>query len=121
MSQHIPGPWVWYLSDAGIDLRTPNRGQLLVMDYFRGRLRFAKRTDSLGGLMFGAETFVTKAHKRPGFVEIDNPDARLIAAAPELLAACNSAIVAIEALGTFPRETNAIIRAAIAKVTGGGQ
>lgn len=102
---HTPGPWAWYLDDNGIDLRTPHSGQLLVMDYGsavtrRPVLRFAERTDRMGGLMQAAHNLITTKHSRPGFVEIDNPDARLIAAAPDLR---HSAGVVIEAVANGPQ------------------
>jgi hypothetical protein len=87
-AQFTSGPWVWFLSKDGIDLRTPDRGQLLILDtgnpMAKPRLRFAVRTQrDRGGLMRDANTLVTKPHGRPGIIEIDNPDARLIPAAPD--------------------------------------
>lgn len=131
MSTHTPGPWQWYLDDTGIDLRTPHSGQLLVMDYGgkptkRPVLRFAERTDSMGGLMQTAHNLVKTRHSRPGFVEIDNPDARLIAAAPCLLEACRSAEARLASMGSMlasaafeqDRQILCQLRAAIAKAEG---
>ncbi len=87
-----PGPWEWHLSHDGVSLRTPNRGQLVIFDC-GGRvtghgLRFSKRHDrDRAGLMYFARELVPADQRnRTGFVTIDNPDARLIAAAPSLCA-----------------------------------
>jgi len=87
-----PGPWEWHLSHDGVSLRTPNRGQLVIFDC-GGRvtghgLRFSKRHDrDRAGLMYFARELVPADQRnRTGFVTIDNPDARLIAAAPSLYA-----------------------------------
>lgn len=128
-----PAPWCWHISDAGIDLRTPHSGQLLVMDFARqsprgkGVLRFARRTDRMGGLMVPAHKLVTAGHTRPGFVSIDNPDARVIQAAPELLAACKEAVSLVEFFHGTPgweeyqnSPEMKRIHAAIARAEGGG-
>jgi len=126
MDKHTPGPWKWYLDMHGmIDLRTPHSGQLLVMDYGsmptkRPVLRFAERgPDDRGGLMLPANKMVGELVKI-GFVDIDNPDARLIEAAPEMYDAlrdvgCAFSDIEIDKLGI--RVLIEKVRAAIAKAT----
>ena len=86
-ARHTPGPWQWFYRDGNPTLIHPHRGWLTVMDFVRrgfngATCRFAvwkgDERENMGGIM------------RPGH-EIDvssHPDARLIAAAPDLLAAC---------------------------------
>lgn len=125
---HTPGPWVWRQTPHGIGLYAPHSGQLVVMDFVRRGMngaqpRFSDRKgDRRGGLMHKAETLDLAAH----------PDARLIAAAPALLAACRAADQFIRNGIEFgyirmpdpdtpdaAHETPEIIRAAIAAATTG--
>lgn len=90
MSKHTPGPWEWFMSARGeAMLATPDRGHLFVMQPVRcgmqgGTIRFAEWGDGergrRGGVMREA-----KEHLRDGVLM--HPDALLIAAAPDLLAA----------------------------------
>lgn len=128
--KHTPGPWMWYHDiNGGIDLRTPHSGQLLVMDYGslatkRPVLRFAERVDRMGGLMKPARDLLPTNPPAIGFTTIDNPDARLIEAAPDLLAACDNAVQIIEQLIPEPSARGVAevvlfqLRAAIAKAGG---
>lgn len=96
MSQKpTPGPWKWHERDNGKDvfLVHPYRGFLTVMDFVRrgmqgGTFRLATwkgdERENMGGIM-------RPAHE----VDVANhPDARLIAASPELLAACEAMVTA---------------------------
>ena len=93
-ARHTPGPWKWHVGPDGVDLRTPNRGQLIIMAPGRrvGDVRFAQRRElDRGGILRSATEFIKDGSPlRAGFHDIDNPDARLIAAAPGLLAACEA-------------------------------
>lgn len=95
-AQHTSGPWFWHWDgQCRPSLRTPDRGQLIVMDFGRKGMqgatpRFAHWTGMMGG----------SPRDRTGGVLVDwaefhgkygmHPDARLIAAAPALLAALNA-------------------------------
>ena len=117
--QHTPGPWDWYMSDrGGAMLATPDRGRLYVMQPVRcgmqgGTVRFSEWGEGArgrrGGVMRDA-----KEHLRDGVLM--HPDALLIAAAPELLAALQRALNVLDANGAQD-EAN-VARAAIAKAVG---
>jgi hypothetical protein len=84
--KHTPGPWQWDVTYSGeIRLVTPDRGKLYVMGFERKGMRgaqpnFSKWGDGprerRGGIMHPFEEAGGAEH----------PDARLIAAAPDLLA-----------------------------------
>lgn len=117
--QHTPGPWDWYMSDRGeAMLSTPDRGRLYVMQPVRcgmqgGTVRFSEWGEGprgrRGGVMRDA-----KEHLRNGVLM--HPDALLIAAAPDLLAALQRALNVLDATGAQD-DANAA-RAAIAKAVG---
>lgn len=128
MSAYTPGPWYWHVdADGRASLRTPDRGNLIVMDIAsRGKLstpRFAiwsgmdaeAPRNRMGGILVDGHT---ESH----------PDARLIAAAPELLEALRyaEAFISIAVPSTARDRDEAVnevlpaIRAAIAKATGNG-
>ena len=117
--QHTVGPWDWYMSDRGeAMLATPDRGRLYVMQPVRcgmqgGTVRFSEWGEGprgrRGGVMRDA-----KEHLRNGVLM--HPDALLIAAAPDLLAALQRALNVLDATGAQD-DANAA-RAAIAKAVG---
>ena len=117
--QHTVGPWDWYMSDRGeAMLATPDRGRLYVMQPVRcgmqgGTVRFSEWGEGprgrRGGVMRDA-----KEHLRNGVLM--HPDALLIAAAPDLLAALQRALNVLDATGAQD-DANAV-RAAIAKAVG---
>lgn len=85
---HTRGPWIWRSLDGGktFFLGTLDRGCLIVMDFERRGMqraaaRFATRTGDEGGIMETLTLEEVQTH----------PDARLIAAAPDLLKACKEA------------------------------
>lgn len=115
--KHTPGPWDWFENNGKPYLATPNRGRLYVMSFARSGMQGATpRFAQWGGIEDGAE------RERLGGVMYDgiklpngdlHPDARLIAAAPDLLAALMGVVrVADRATDEFDAA-----RAAIAKAT----
>lgn len=121
--KHTPGPWDWFESMPGRPyLATPSRGRLYVMGFERKGMQgatpvFARwqgidegaERERLGGVMCDG------VHLKDGRM---HPDARLIAAAPELLEALlELASAGAEAWGE-DRPCVREARAAIAKATG---
>lgn len=103
-AQHTPGPWAWFGGERSFYLATIHNGRRIVMDFVRRGFADAQPRFQNGGVMVpGTElaTFEVGDRNVRGFKEarqnesvyrydvrgIDHPDARLIAAAPGLLAA----------------------------------
>lgn len=103
---HTPGPWGWFGNARTNDLylATVNQGRRYVMGFQRWGMRQAQPTFRRGSRIVPASQLLTfvvgdrdvvgveaaKAHEsvyRLDIREIDNPDARLICAAPDMLAA----------------------------------
>jgi hypothetical protein len=121
-AKHTLGPWRWREYGGRIELVAPHSGTLLVMDFTRkgwsgAQPRFAIRSDSMGGIMRDASDMDFENH----------PDARLIAAAPDMLAALELVATGIHrdkkmnacSLSGGSAAVHAV-EAAIAKATGGG-
>ena len=101
-AQHTPGPWT-------VDAESPaNDGSVLA--------RVGGGPNYLG-LAISAPVFLGEADGRTE----DRANARLIAAAPELLAAAYRGIAALTANGAPNCEAVKELRAAIASATGEGQ
>jgi hypothetical protein len=108
-SQHTPGPWGWFGNKHGFYLATERGGRIYVMDFVRmgmnrAQPRFQVRVDGKHGVMTEASELCTfevadnvvgmKAAAQPGsgvyrtdINGFDHPDARVIAAAAQLLEA----------------------------------
>lgn len=88
MSKHTPGPWAWFVNHRSRTcyLATIHGGRHFVLDAVRwgmNQATFRLQVPPMHGTMFRIETLGTADHN--GNVEVNHPDARLIAAAPDLL------------------------------------
>lgn len=143
---HTKGPWGWFGNESGIYLATPDRGRTYVMGFRRHGLQGAQPTFREGGIMRPAAELVRFAvgeGEAKGFAagrtdrsvyrydisDVDHPDARLIAAAPDMLEALRYAENTIVAMRpTFSQvkddghayhdQVLDTVRAAIAKALG---
>lgn len=132
MSTHTPGPWRWEYNAAH---RTVNlvggeiQYDLIVLEPSRWGMNGA--TLMLRDPAHDGMQLLHKLHERPDWIAplpgrahhaswcatIAHPDARLIAAAPDLLAALQDALEYLQ--HHLPEEALVSHRAAIAKATGG--
>lgn len=121
---HTPGPWDWFsYSDGRVYLATPNNGRLIVMDFVRKGMNYAQprfavwkdgERANMGGIMVPADGLIDVAK---------HPDARLMAASPDLLKSLQEFVAALVAgakFGLNDAEVAMLRRgeAAIAKATG---
>lgn len=116
-AQNTPGPWYWHTDYQGrVSLRTPDRGQLIVMQFVRqGMQGAAPRFSHWAGYAEG------NPRGRSGGVMdigIDHPDARLIAAAPDLLVALQAMVERYCDDESLDSPIDEVARAAIAKAQG---
>lgn len=98
-----PGPWYWEQTryrgkQKGWRLYTPKNGHCIVMDFARSGMqgaqpRFSGRGDApLGGIMINADEMENI---------YDNPDARLLSRAPDLLETLRTLLYVIKAGDLF--------------------
>lgn len=89
-AQHTAGPWYWHTDSEGrVSLRTPDRGNLVVMDCARKGMRGgAPRFAMWPGIVEGTPRGRLGGILQDGAPDVLawHPDAILIVAAPELLA-----------------------------------
>jgi hypothetical protein len=90
---HTDGPWFWHTDSAGrVSIRTPDRGQLIVMD-------FARRGMQSAGPRFAVMVDEQPRGRRGGILKTvdptEHPDGRLIEDAPALLARALAAEAAL--------------------------
>lgn len=134
---HTPGPWAWFgdPKHGSLYLATVRNGRRFVMDFARMGMRGAQPRFQEKGVMIGASELCTfevgemgivgmqSARSNPSIYRydisgIDHPDARLIAAAPDLLEFARA--VARYAGNSGDDYLCEKARAAIAEVTGEG-
>jgi hypothetical protein len=113
--RHTPGPWAWFKEKYDFYLGTPDRGRLFVMGFIRRGMTGGQPTFSvwegedrerLGGIMEDGQNIDLETH----------PDARLIASAPDLLAALKRVRKGFG--GLLDTETDRVIVEAIEKAEG---
>ncbi len=113
---HVKGPWYWVKYPKTKTIRMMGEKQLIVMDFVRWGMQSAqpRLIQVIPGrmeLMIAAES-----------LDLDkDPNARLIAASPDLLAACKSAIEALIVpgdVGNFVPDAIRVLSEAIAKAEG---
>ena len=137
-TKHTPGPWRWEVSRKSKNVRLCGgvpRFDLTVVDFERWGTHSATlrlREDEAG------LNIMERPHERDGWVvpikgrehhadwcaTLDHPDARLIAAAPDLFAACEAAAEALALpwpVGSAQDIASVKLRAAIAAAKGGAR
>lgn len=122
--QHTPGPWRWEVNEKSKNVQLCGGRpmyDLTVMDFERWgmggaipRLRDTSDHGLLTPCLKWAKAVIGREHHAHWFKSLDHPDARLIAAAPDLLAALEAVVKVAD------RETNEfdMARTAIAKAKG---
>jgi hypothetical protein len=137
MSGHTPGPWRWNVNPSSksvsLDGGRPEFDKTVVDFHRWGMSSAAPRFNSaiVGdefNIMFAAHEykgwlipFAGREHHSNWAMNINHPDARLIAAAPDLLEALRRAVIALDfAAETSPamHDDYKAVSAAIAKATG---
>lgn len=105
MNKPTAGPWYWHIDHQGhVSLRTPDRGQLVVMDLIRHGRRQAAPIFAIWPNMDEGE----ERGRRGGILEgaaPDHPDARAIAAAGSMVDAFSQ--IAIELGPHLPHANSA--------------
>lgn len=89
MAEHTPGPWRWQGNGKDIWLVSATSMLPTVMNFVRVGMNGAGPRFSHDGIMYRALRWAIRPerHNEWKITGIDHPDARLIAAAPEMYAA----------------------------------
>lgn len=104
-SNHTPGPWAWFVNakTKHAYLATTHSGRIVVMDFARAGLHRAQPRFLVPGPLDGYLSPIFDAHPcivspadHNGSVDVIHPNARLIAAAPDLLAVCEMVETALK-------------------------
>jgi len=125
MNTHTKGPWYWEINPASksFSLRAPQKGGTIVMDFVRYGMQSAQPRFNVGNILRNASDLTVvdpeRDHHKSWHRLLDHPDALLIAAAPDLLAACVNALERFKEIESdYPVSidpTLAELRSAIAK------
>lgn len=140
-AKHTPGPWQWEFNAEHRSLHLVGgcpRYDLTIMDF--GRWGMNGATMLLRDTAHDGLQLLYRVHERPDWIApepgrehhkrwhqlLTHPDARLIAAAPDLLEACREIVDAFDALSpSDPARCSHLrinaARAAIAKAEGGAE
>ncbi len=134
-TKHTPGPWRWEINEKSKIVRLCGgrpKYDLTVMDFVRWGMggatpRFRNASDHglLERCIVWAKAVIGRSHHAHWFKALDHPDARLIAASPELLEALQACEIELTIMeDMYPNACSkresalASARAAIAKATG---
>ena len=131
--KHTPGPWRWEFNGKHRSLHLVGgcpRYDLTIMDFERWGMNGA--TMRLRDTAHDGMQLLYRVHERPDWIApeagrehhknwhqlLTHPDARLIAAAPDLLEALESALELIDVITPLEGDVQRKARAAIYKATG---
>jgi|AGTN01.2.fsa_nt_gi hypothetical protein len=118
-TKHTPGPWEWRnFGGEWYELHAGHSGRPVVLGTHI--VNYRGDWDAPHDVVLGTKDVAPGVGMRP--IRPDDPDARLIAAAPDLLSACEKAIVHLDLANDDPTgKTYALyvsLRDAIAKANG---
>jgi hypothetical protein len=96
---NIPGPWTWRVNRGGHSVALVSSKGLYVMSFGRWGMRSASPAFQADGLMVRADSLAVtipgQEHNASWNMTLNHPDATLIAAAPDLLAACEAVLQSV--------------------------
>lgn len=124
-TEHTKGPWYWEVNpqSKSFSLRAPQKGGTIVMDFTRYGMQSAQPRFRVGNILHDAAELTVvdpeRDHHKNWHRLLEHPDARLIAAAPDLLAACINALDQLKDVDEhYPCQRSITgLRRAIAKAT----
>jgi len=132
LSGFTPGPWEWYgsLTDKSVRLQSKVGMRMIVMGFTRWGMQSGQPRFCEDGLLKSVDKFFKpRAEHHPNFdLDVDHPDANLIAAAPDMYGALKKAEFAImqvpamsEGVASLLEKAASSIEKALRKAEGGTQ